>query len=345
MVENKKDLNTGKTKPVINMKLDHLGPVPIIFDTDMDLDCDDAGALAVLHALMDFSEAKILGVIVDVPFEASAKCVMIINNYYNRPEIPVGLLEDTDIEKGKKYQLYRTVKRQIAKGRDYYTEAIVEQFSSDITGSQKIWESVNLYRSLLSNSEDHSVIIVAVGLLTALKALLDSPPDDLSPLNGINLVKLKVKKLVTMGIGSFPSAQEEFNWLMDWESARFVISHWPTDLVVQSNGTEFLTGNKLSIRTPESNPVRKIYETYLKGTRKGNFSWDLITALYGVRGSEPYLEEKKGHRIILEAEQGKNHWIPDVNNEFNHSFLVIKPPKIKLKKTLEDLITKPPKNK
>lgn len=327
------------------MELDHPEPIPIIFDTDMDCDCDDAGALAVLHALTDFNEAKILGVIVDVPIEASARCVMIINNYYNRPDIPVGLLKDKDYEKGKRYQLYRAVKRQLAKGRDYYTEAIVEQYSSDITKNQKIWESVNLYRHLLSNSEDHSVVIVAVGLLTALKALLDSPPDDLSPLNGIDLVKVKVKKLVTMGIGGFPSDQAQFNWLMDWESARFVISHWPTDLVVQSNGTEFLTGNKLSIRTPVSNPVRKIYETYLKGPRIGNFSWDLITALYGVRGSEPYLEEKRGHQLILEPEQGKNHWIPDENNEFNHSFLVIKPPKIKLKKALEDLITKLPKKK
>jgi len=327
------------------MESDISEPVPIIFDTDMDLDCDDAGALAVLHALMDPNETKILGVIVNVPFEASAKCVMIINNYYNRPEIPVGLLEDKNYEKGKKYQLYRAAKKQIAKFRDYYTHKIVEHFSSKITKSQKIWESVNLYRHLLSSSKDKTVVIVAVGLLTALKALLDSPPDDLSPLNGIDLVKHKVKKLVTMGIGRFPSAQAQFNWLMDWESARFVISHWPTELVVQSNGTEFLTGNELSSRTPESNPVREIYETYVKGPRKGNFSWDLITALYGVRGSEPYLEEKKGHRIILESEQGKNHWVPDENNEFNHSFLVIKPPKIKLKKTLEDLITKPPKKK
>ena len=49
-------------------------PVQIIFDTDMDIDCDDAGALAVLHALMDYEEAEILGVVVDVPLEASAKC-------------------------------------------------------------------------------------------------------------------------------------------------------------------------------------------------------------------------------------------------------------------------------
>jgi len=327
------------------MRFDDTEPIPIILDTDMDLDCDDAGALAVLQALMDFNEAKILGVIVDVPFEASAKCVLIINNYYKRLEIPVGLLEDTDYEKGKKYQLYRDAKKQLAKIRDYYTKAVVEKYSSDLTGSQKIWESVNLYRHLLSNSEDHSVVIVAVGLLTALKALLDSPPDNLSPLNGIDLVKMKVKKLVTMGIGRFPSAQAEFNWLMDWVSARYVISYWPTDLVVQSNGIQFLTGNKLSIRTPVSNPVRKIYETYLKGPRRGNFSWDLITAFYGVRGSEPYLEEKKGYRLILEPELGKNHWIPVENHEFNHSFLILKPPKIKLKKAIEDLLTKQPKKK
>jgi inosine-uridine nucleoside N-ribohydrolase len=319
--------------------------VPIIFDTDMDLDCDDAGALAVLHALMDFNEANILGVIVDVPLEASAKCVMIINDYYNRHEIPVGLLEDSNYERGNKYKLYKGAKKTLGEFRDYYTEKIVEQFSSNLMKSQRIWESATLYRYLLSKSEDHSVVIIAVGLLTALKSLLDSPPDYLSPLNGINLVNLKVKKLVTMGIGRFPSAQAEFNWLMDWESARFVTSQWPTDLVVQSNGTQFLTGNKLSTRTPESNPVRKIYETYLKRPKRGNFSWDLITALYGVRGPEPYLEEVRGHRLILGAELGKNHWVSDESNEYKHSFLELKSPKISLKKTIEDLITKQPKER
>ncbi|MFX0081782.1 MAG: hypothetical protein ACFE94_08520 [Candidatus Hodarchaeota archaeon] len=87
------------------MKLDHSEPITIIYDTDMDLDCDDARALAMLHALMDFKEAKILGVIVDVPFEASAKCVMIINNYYYCPEIQVRLLEDRDYKMGEKISI------------------------------------------------------------------------------------------------------------------------------------------------------------------------------------------------------------------------------------------------
>ncbi|MHA2391366.1 MAG: hypothetical protein ACXAEX_05315 [Promethearchaeota archaeon] len=320
-------------------------PIPIIFDTDMDLDCDDAGALAVLHALMDFNEAKILGVIIDVPFEASAKCAMIINNYYNRPEIPVGILEDEDYENGKNYELYKDVKKRLAEFRDYYTESIVDRYSSLIAEDQKVWDSVELYRHLLSHSEDHSVVIIAVGLLTALKALLDSLPDNFSHLNGLDLVKLKVKKLVTMGIGRFPSAQAKFNWLMDWESARFVIKNWPTELVVQPNGIEFSTGSKLSIRTPESNPIRIIYETYLKGPRRGNASWDLITVLYGVRGSEPFLEEKKGYKLILEPELGKNHWVLTENHKYGHKFLTLKPPKIRLMKALEDLLTKEPKQK
>ncbi len=326
-----------------NVNTEKSEQVPIIFDTDMDADCDDAGALAVLHALMDLEEAEILGIVVDVPLEASARCVMTINDYYGRLNIPVGLLKDETFEKGTKYQLYRQSRQWLMKIRNLYTQVVVEQFSNDSIENQKIMKAVSLYRYLLSKAENHSVVIVAVGLLTALSCLLESRPDDFSHLNGEDLVKMKVKKLITMGMGIYPESRAEFNWLMDWGSAQRVINHWPTPLVVQPHGSEFQTGNKLSIKTPESNPVRKIYETYLKSPKKGNFSWDLITALYGVRGPEPYLEEVKGYRLILETELGKNHWVPDEINGYNHSFLQLRSPKIRLKKALEDLITKPPK--
>ena len=37
-------------------------PIRVILDTDMDSDCDDMGALAMLHALADSGEAQILAV-------------------------------------------------------------------------------------------------------------------------------------------------------------------------------------------------------------------------------------------------------------------------------------------
>ncbi len=173
-----------------------------------------------------------------------------------------------------------------------------------------------------------------------MRNLLESKSDGISQLNGKELVKKKVKKLITMGIGKYPESNAEFNWRMDWESAQLVIQNWPTPLVVQSYGTEFLTGNKLSSKTPESNPVRMCYETYMGKPRKGNASWDPITALYGVRGNDPYLYENHGYRLILDPELWKNRWVPDESNEYNHSFLQLKSRKKKLKKAIEDLIIK-----
>ena len=63
----------------------------IIFDTDMGSDCDDAGALALLHAYADMGNVEIIGCIYSsgvIPFGAGI--VEAINTYYGRPEIPIG---------------------------------------------------------------------------------------------------------------------------------------------------------------------------------------------------------------------------------------------------------------
>src|SRR5687768_10367927 len=66
-------------------------PVRIIFDTDMDSDCDDAGALAVLHALADRGEAEILATVASSKNPWSAPCVDAINTYYGRGDLPIGV--------------------------------------------------------------------------------------------------------------------------------------------------------------------------------------------------------------------------------------------------------------
>ena len=47
-------------------------PVKVIFDTDMDSDCDDVGALAMLHVLADAGEAEILATMISSPNPWSA---------------------------------------------------------------------------------------------------------------------------------------------------------------------------------------------------------------------------------------------------------------------------------
>ena len=53
--------------------------------------------------------------------------------------------------------------------------------------------AANLYRMILASQPDHSVSIVTTGYLNNLKALLQSGPDQYSPLNGMDLVRKKVK--------------------------------------------------------------------------------------------------------------------------------------------------------
>jgi hypothetical protein len=62
------------------------GQVPLIFDTDMDTDCDDASALAMLHALADAGEVEILATVVSSKYAWSVPCVAaIIEELMSRP--------------------------------------------------------------------------------------------------------------------------------------------------------------------------------------------------------------------------------------------------------------------
>src|SRR5688500_11719331 len=66
-------------------------PVKVIFDTDMDSDCDDVGALSLLHALADRGEADILATPVSSRHPWSGPCTDAINTFRGRPDLPIGV--------------------------------------------------------------------------------------------------------------------------------------------------------------------------------------------------------------------------------------------------------------
>ena len=161
-------------------------PVPVIFDTDMGGDCDDVGALFILHGAVERGEARLLATIGCVSADAIAPALNAVNIWFGRPEIPVGTLKDTAFFAGPHYttELAKRFPHQFASGMDYP-------------------DAVALYRQILSQQPDGSVVIVAVGPLRNLANLLKSAPDKHSPLDGRTLVARKVKRLVVMG-GNFP---------------------------------------------------------------------------------------------------------------------------------------------
>ncbi|MBD3287475.1 nucleoside hydrolase, partial [candidate division KSB1 bacterium] len=159
----------------------------IIFDTDIGPDWDDVGATATLHALANFGEAEIIGMMVSSGGHSATwgpPCLDAFNTYYGRPDIPIGVAADGP-EFGSSYN------RQIA-----------QEFEQDL-GTDNAWNAVELYRKLLSEQEDSSVVIITVGFMTNIADLLRSEADEYSSLNGIDLVRQKVIKWTCMG-GGFP---------------------------------------------------------------------------------------------------------------------------------------------
>jgi len=107
-------------------------PVPIILDTDIGPDCDDAGAVAVLNALADRGEAKLLAMACCTSSEWGAPCVQAINTYYGRPDIPVG-----------------TCKREGFLTDSPYNGPVAREFPNTLKTGHAAPDARNLYREIL----------------------------------------------------------------------------------------------------------------------------------------------------------------------------------------------------
>jgi inosine-uridine nucleoside N-ribohydrolase len=294
-------------------------PVRIIFDTDMDTDCDDTAALAILHTLANQGEAKILATVASSHYAWSAPCIQAINTYYNRPELPIGVPKKPGASTNRGSR---------------YAKQISTQFPTALTTNSDAPDAVEIYRRILAKQTDTRVVIVTVGYLTNLAYLLDSQSDQYSPLTGRELVQNTVASLVCMG-GRYPSHLDPGvfgNFKPDPAAAVKVAKEWPGRIVFTGLGDDVFTGQSLH-QTPDTNPVKVAYKLYL-GDKPARPSWDLFAVLYAVRPNEPYWDmRKEGTNHIFE--NGTNEWREQDNP--NHWLLQIDPAK---KDHVKDLMNK-----
>src|ERR1035438_8014104 len=166
--------------------------IPVIFDTDMGNDVDDALALAMLHALESRGECRLLGVTVTKDNPWAAVFVDLVNTFYGRGRIPVGMVKGGVTPEGSP-MIQTPAERRRADG------TLV--FPRGLASGAEAPEAVGLLRRLLAAEKDGSVVIVQVGFSTNLARLLDAPAD-------MELVKRKVKLLSVMA-GNFVERSEE----------------------------------------------------------------------------------------------------------------------------------------
>ena len=305
---------------------DHPGrrqAVPIIFDTDIGTDVDDAGALAILHVLADRGEAEILATMSANQNRWCAPAIDVINTYYGRPDTPIG-------------------SSKTGPGPEEWYHESVPDYPHDLTTGDDAPNAVALYRKILAAQPDQGVTIVVVGWLTNMADLLDSEPDQYSPLTGKQIVEAKVKELVSMG-GRWPNSRKdegEYNFRMDAAAAYKVIHDWPGKITFTGLGKDVMTGARLVAEGPEDNPVPAFYRNFFKGHKGAErSSWDLIAVLYAVRGLSDYFTAVSEGKCIGK-EDGSNKWISGPLS--NHAYLVYRMPQAELAEVIEDLLLTPP---
>lgn len=306
-------------------------PANIILDTDLGSDCDDAGALAVLHALADLGEARILACIFSSeknPFGPG--CLDAINHYYGRGDIPIGASRDNEV----------------GDPRNDFLEPIAtnhSRYGHKITTTADVPDLVSVYRQALASACDHSVRIVSIGHLKGLHSLLNSDACSASPLSGRALIEKKVVEWVAMA-GEFP-VESKPGWnLSALGAARYssdVITHWPTPVVFSGYeiGLPLITGPSL-LTTPEQNPIRESYRLWDNALHSGRASWDQTAVLYAVRGMMDYWSLQKG--ICRVNASGRTIWTD--NPQGAHSYLVAKASAASMTALIEGLMAAPPRS-
>lgn len=256
-----------------NLFPDPVPPLRVIFDTDFGPDYDDVGAITLLHAYADSGRVFILATIASSRHKNVAAALSVFNTYFNRPDIPIGVVGGKAVELGDK---------------QHWTDSVIVHYPHRIKNNDDAYDALTLYRKILAEQPDHSTTLIIVGFLTNLANLLGSPPDAFSPLSGYELVRKKVVSLVSMA-GRFPSGYE-FNLKQDITSAQKVFSQWPTPILLSG----FEIGMKIKTGLPlihneniVHSPVKEVFALCIPFSAEdssGRMSWDETAVFVAVNG-------------------------------------------------------------
>ena len=278
-------------------------PTPVIFDTDMGPDYDDAGAIALLYAFADSNRIHVLATMASTKYEGVAGVLNVFNTYFKRPDMPIGIPKSYAVEQ---------------RDWQHWTDTLLAKYPHQIKTNREAEDAVALYRKLLSKQPDNSVTIITVGFLTNISNLLQSKPDTYSSLTGLELVKRKVKKLVSMA-GKFPEGKE-FNVFKDIEASQYAFAHFPKPVYFCG----FEIGEQIKCGLPivhndaiQNDPVKDVFRISIPQAAEdsaGRKSWDEVTTLLAISDYAPYYNTKEGSVIV--AGDGSNTWNAKGKNQF-----------------------------
>lgn len=262
----------------------------LILGTDWWSDCDDAVAVRLLTRFVKDKKIELAGIVINACMEDSVASLCGFLRADGVEAIPVGIDRSaTDFG-----------------GRLSYQRRLAETYAPDLTNGDAV-DGVRLYRQILAESEEQ-VEIMEIGFLQVIAALLKSGADDISPKNGVDLVREKVKKIWVMAGKWDGEGEKEHNFCLNDRSRRAgkefcELCPVPVTFLGWEIGHNVITGDRL----PHDDHLYAVLRDH--GSQKGRHSWDPMLVLLALIGDEKEAGyEKVTGKAFVDPESGANYF-------------------------------------
>ena len=296
------DINYGRYRQ-------QLQPVQMILDSDFGSSTDDLFALMMLNHYMDDGLVALKGIVVDREGEKNAVLVDVFNHYYGHPDIPIGL-ERNGVKNPRCFIPYNgIVDLKDAQGQPLFKRSIAPA---------KLPEGYKLYRQLLSQAEDKSIVVVAIGFVTTLAELFESGADEYSDKSGLELFAEKVKSVYIQS-GRFESGDSLSGYNMRAASRQSALFYdrlpKNVDLIMSPSNIGDMMNYQpqdvlVDLSYTEQNPIKAVYTNYTCDT--GQRMWDTNCLVNAVLGDGEYNMSPRGWvKFIDRGEESLMLFTPD----------------------------------
>lgn len=240
-------------------------PINILHGTDWWTDCDDIAALRLLCKAHKAGAIRLQCVCANAVMEHTAASIdaFLMNDGV---QVPVGIDKSFNMDPNEcRYQFVL---------KDYPHRIV----NSDCD------EAYRVYRRALAEL-DGKADITEVGFPQIIHQLMTSEPDDISPLNGMELVRQKVNKIWLMAGRWDQPNSKEFNIChtkAGREASDYIFRNSPVPVTCLGweIGKDVITGNTAK----ENDPLKIAYNAH--GSGNGRPSWDPMLVLLAIINDE-----------------------------------------------------------
>ena len=196
----------------------------VIVDTDIASSTDDLVLMHCLYGLSSREKIRLAAVMVSRNGEVNAKMADIMNTYYGHPDLPIGVTHSGPDSPTVWIDYWKMCEPQRFPDEPIFSRRLTDEEIAALPDAAK------LYRKILSQSKDGEVVIFLVGFANNIARLLESEADEHSPLNGVELMRQKVKAIYLQA-GHYGHANDpDYNFQCDPTSALTLMQKCPVPM-------------------------------------------------------------------------------------------------------------------